>query len=157
MTKQRHGHVNAHCHHAHTIKVVNGETMRYNGIAAFAPGERTLHDVDFDTAAFARWLAAQTGQDADLAFEPVRGGASCELFRMTHLGARPEGFLVRQVDRWMSQLAQYRTRELPGVDLAIVLEGSYAKHVSGKSQNPTHKYLGFTVDQLLLRAQRFAV
>ena len=30
--------------------------------------------------------------------------------------ARPEGFLARQVERWMSQLSQYRTRELPGID-----------------------------------------
>jgi len=30
--------------------------------------------------------------------------------------ARREGFLTRQVDRWMSQLATYRSRELDGVD-----------------------------------------
>ena len=346
-----------------------------------SPGDNALHDVDFDTAAFGRWLAEQTGQEADLAIEPVRGGASCELFHMTRLGARwiirrapkvavassahdvlreariiralhgsavqvpavlassddaallgapffimeyidgevlrrglpqdyldhpevqpaigeqlvdrladlhafewkhsaiaelarPDGFLERQVERWMGQLAKYRTRELPGVDdvarwltdqlppggdlavmhgdykldnvifsrnapprilslldfemttvgdplvdlawamifwpqegnliafpavgvpggfdaafcqkpeqlvrryaertgrdmrhfqwyqafsawkLAIVLEGSYAKYLGGESKNPTHKYLGFTIDQLLARAQRFAV
>jgi len=340
-----------------------------------------VHDVDFDTGAFGRWLAGQTGQEAELTVEPIRGGASCELFRMTRLGARwiirrapkvsiasgahdvvreariirtlhgsavpvpevlaasndsaplgapffimeyidgevlrrglpqdyldhpdsqpaigeelidrladlhafdwrhsaiaelvrPEGFLARQVDRWMGQLAKYRTRELPGIDavarwlteqlppggdlalmhgdykldnvifsrgapprilglldfematvgdplvdlawamifwpeegnliafppvgvpggfdaafcqrpeqllrryaertgrdmshfqwyqafsawkLAIVLEGSYAKHLRGESKNPTHGYLGFTIDRLLGRAQRFAV
>jgi len=41
--------------------------------------------------------------------------------------------------------------------LAIVLEGSYAKYLGGESKNPTHKYLGFTIEQLLARAQRFAV
>jgi len=30
--------------------------------------------------------------------------------------SRPQGFLTRQVDRWMSQLATYRSRELHGVD-----------------------------------------
>jgi aminoglycoside phosphotransferase (APT) family kinase protein len=30
--------------------------------------------------------------------------------------SRPQGFLTRQVDRWMSQLATYRSRELDGVD-----------------------------------------
>jgi aminoglycoside phosphotransferase (APT) family kinase protein len=30
--------------------------------------------------------------------------------------SRPQGFLTRQVDRWMSQLAAYRSRELDGVD-----------------------------------------
>jgi len=29
---------------------------------------------------------------------------------------RPEGFLERQVGRWTGQLAQYRSRELPGID-----------------------------------------
>lgn len=38
-----------------------------------------------------------------------------------------------------------------------VLEGSYAKHLRGESKNPTHGYLGFTIDRLLGRAQRFAV
>jgi aminoglycoside phosphotransferase (APT) family kinase protein len=31
---------------------------------------------------------------------------------------RPEGFHDRQVDRWLSYLARYRFRELPGLDLA---------------------------------------
>ena len=30
--------------------------------------------------------------------------------------SRPEGFLARQVDRWMSQLESYRSRDLDGVD-----------------------------------------
>jgi aminoglycoside phosphotransferase (APT) family kinase protein len=29
---------------------------------------------------------------------------------------RPEGFLDRQVDRWLGQLARYRTRDIPGLD-----------------------------------------
>lgn len=40
--------------------------------------------------------------------------------------------------------------------LAIVLEGSYAKHVRGESRNPVHEYFGTIVDQLLVRAERFA-
>ena len=40
--------------------------------------------------------------------------------------------------------------------LAIVLEGSYAKHVRGQSRNPVHGYFGTVVDQLLVRAERFA-
>lgn len=339
-----------------------------------------MHTVDFDTDAFRQWLTAETGEDAALTFTPIRGGASCELFRMTRNGedwivrrapramvddsahnvlrearilqalhgsavpvpdvlvasddrsllgapffimtfidgevirnglpadylqhpatqsrigeelvdklaalhafpwqdspiaalSHPENFLERQVDRWMTQLERYRSRELPGVDdvarwladhrpgqgslavmhgdykldnvifsrqapprilslldfemttvgdplidlawamifwpeegnlmafvspgsergmsadycqtpealvqryaettgrdmshfqwyqafsawkLAIVLEGSYAKFLSGQSRNPNHQYLGFAVDQLLLRAQRFA-
>lgn len=40
--------------------------------------------------------------------------------------------------------------------LAIVLEGSYAKHLRGESRNPVHEYFGTVVDQLLVRAERFA-
>jgi aminoglycoside phosphotransferase (APT) family kinase protein len=40
--------------------------------------------------------------------------------------------------------------------LAIVLEASYAAFVRGESQNPTHEFFGFVVDQLLVRARRFA-
>ena len=40
--------------------------------------------------------------------------------------------------------------------LAIVLEGSYAKYLSGQSRNDSHEFFGFVVDQLLIRAERFA-
>jgi aminoglycoside phosphotransferase (APT) family kinase protein len=40
--------------------------------------------------------------------------------------------------------------------LAIVLEGSYAKHVRGESRNRVHEYFGSIVEQLLVRAERFA-
>jgi aminoglycoside phosphotransferase (APT) family kinase protein len=41
--------------------------------------------------------------------------------------------------------------------LGIVLEASYAKFLSGKSKNPNHEFFGFVVDQLIERAQRFAL
>jgi aminoglycoside phosphotransferase (APT) family kinase protein len=41
--------------------------------------------------------------------------------------------------------------------LGIVLEASYTKFLSGTSKNPHHEYFGMLVDQLMLRAQRFAV
>ncbi|MCU1699191.1 MAG: Phosphotransferase enzyme family protein [Mycobacterium sp.] len=56
-------------------------------------------------------------------------------------------------------------RDLTGFDwyqafsawkLAIVLEGSFAKYRRGESTNPHHEVFGFVVDQLLLRARRFA-
>ncbi len=40
--------------------------------------------------------------------------------------------------------------------LAIVLEGSYATHLRGESRNPLHEVFGSIVDQLLIRAERFA-
>jgi aminoglycoside phosphotransferase (APT) family kinase protein len=33
---------------------------------------------------------------------------------------KPEGFLERQVDRWLGQLAKYRTRDIPGLDKVAV-------------------------------------
>ncbi|MCX2928884.1 phosphotransferase family protein [Mycobacterium sp. CVI_P3] len=56
-------------------------------------------------------------------------------------------------------------RDLSGFDwyqvfsawkLAIVLEGSYAKHVRGQSRNPVHEVFGAIVDGLFIRARRFA-
>lgn len=41
--------------------------------------------------------------------------------------------------------------------LAIVLEGSYATHLRGESRNPLHELFGPIVDQLLVRAGRFAL
>lgn len=40
--------------------------------------------------------------------------------------------------------------------LAIVLEGSYAKHLRGQTRNPLHELFGPLVDDLLIRARRFA-
>lgn len=179
---------------------------------------------DFDVPRFRDWLAEVTGEPAELTVSPIRGGGSCEMFRVDRLGqswvvrraplravsdtahrvvrearimqslaggdipvptilaigedpsvlgapffvmnyidggvirrnglpeslaeepnshhrigeelidtlaglhavdwrhtalaklSRPEGFLTRQIDRWMSQLATYRSRELDGVD-----------------------------------------
>lgn len=41
--------------------------------------------------------------------------------------------------------------------LAIVLEASYTKHLSGRSKNPLHTHFGTVVDQLLIRARRFRI
>lgn len=178
----------------------------------------------FDTARFGDWLAVETGEAADISVAPIRGGGSCEMFRVERLGqpwvvrraplaavsdtahqvirearimealgaaglavptvlahsddptilgapffvmsyveggvirrdglpdallghpsshasigeqlidtlaqlhgidwthtalaelSRPQGFLPRQVDRWLTQLSQYRVRDLDGVD-----------------------------------------
>ena len=65
------------------------------------------------------------------------------------------------VDRYAAATA----RNLSGFDwyqvfsawkLAIVLEGSYAKHVRGESRNPLHEFFGPLVEHLLSRAGRFA-
>ena len=57
--------------------------------------------------------------------------------------------------RDLSQLQWYHA--FSAWKLAIVLEGSYAKYLSGKSKNPNHQFMGPVIDTLLQRAQRFAV
>ena len=56
----------------------------------------------------------------ELAFGLVEALATVARFKWREAGldgfGRPEGFLDRQVDRWLGQLAKYRTRELPWLD-----------------------------------------
>jgi aminoglycoside phosphotransferase (APT) family kinase protein len=77
-------------------------------------------------------------------------------FRLAGLPARYE-----LVDRY----ARRTGRELGAFDwyrvfspwkLAIVLEGSYAKHLRGESKNPLHQFFGGMTDQLLERAEKLA-
>ena len=84
------------------------------------------------------------------------------------LGAagQPGGFQVEalppaeaMIDRYaertgrdLSQLAWYSV--FSPWKLAIVLEGSYAKHLRGESKNPAHPFFGPMADKLLERAQR---
>jgi aminoglycoside phosphotransferase (APT) family kinase protein len=46
----------------------------------------TGHLLDFDVAQLGEWLAEQTGQNAALRVEPITGGGSCELFKVSRLG-----------------------------------------------------------------------
>ncbi len=48
---------------------------------------------DFDVQRFSTWLAEVTGQAADVAVTPIRGGGSCEMFRIDRLG---ETWVVRR-------------------------------------------------------------
>ena len=52
--------------------------------------------VDFDVRHFAAWLAEKTGEDADLEVSAIRGGGSCEMFRVDRLG---ESWVVRRAPR----------------------------------------------------------
>jgi aminoglycoside phosphotransferase (APT) family kinase protein len=65
---------------------------------------------------------ADLDQRAQLAFELVDGAARLARVDWRALGleefGRPEGFHERQVDRWLSFLAQYQFRDLPGLEFA---------------------------------------
>jgi aminoglycoside phosphotransferase (APT) family kinase protein len=64
-----------------------------------------------------------------LAFELVDALATVSNVDWRSIGlgnfGKPEGFLERQVDRWLGQLERYRTRDIPGLDeLANWLRGN---------------------------------
>lgn len=70
---------------------------------------------------------------------------------------RPAELIARYAEktgRDTSQLQWYQA--FAAWKLGIVLEASYAKHLSGESKNPNHEFFGFVVDQLMARASRFA-
>ena len=70
----------------------------------------------------------------------------------------PETLIQRYADKTGRDLCHFQWYQaFSAWKLAIVLEGSYAKYLSGQSKNPSHEFFGFVVDQLLLRAERFAV
>ena len=65
----------------------------------------------------------------------------------------PEQLIERYARATGRDLTHYQWYEVfAAFKLAIVLEGSYAKHLSGESKNPNHQFFGFVVDELLKRA-----
>jgi aminoglycoside phosphotransferase (APT) family kinase protein len=78
--------------------------------------------VDFDVRRFAAWLAERTGEHADLEVTAIRGGGSCEMFRVDRLG---ESWVVRRAPRTaVSDTAHQVVRE------ARIMESLAAQRVS---------------------------
>lgn len=70
----------------------------------------------------------------------------------------PAALANRYAERTGRDLSQFQWYQaFAAWKLAIVLEASFTKFREGKSKNPNHEFFGFLVDQLLERAQRFAV
>ncbi|WP_431233864.1 phosphotransferase family protein [Mycolicibacterium psychrotolerans] len=69
----------------------------------------------------------------------------------------PEQLVQRYAQSTGRDLSDFTWYQVFGAwKLAIVLEGSYAKHVRGQSRNPVHEVFGAIADSLLIRARRFA-
>jgi aminoglycoside phosphotransferase (APT) family kinase protein len=78
--------------------------------------------IDFDVRRFGAWLAERTGEYADLEVTAIRGGGSCEMFRVDRLG---ESWVVRRAPRTaVSDTAHQVVRE------ARIMESLAAQHVS---------------------------
>jgi aminoglycoside phosphotransferase (APT) family kinase protein len=70
----------------------------------------------------------------------------------------PEQLLRRYARRTSRALDNFQWYQaFSAWKLAIVLEGSYAKFLKGESTNLDHQFIGIVAEQLLARAQRFAV
>jgi aminoglycoside phosphotransferase (APT) family kinase protein len=138
---------------------------------ALVHGDYKLDNVLFSTRLPARALAVVDWEMAtigdplvDLAwaliFHPEPGNALA-------LGAagQPGGFQVEALppaSEMVERYAKATGRDVSGLGwyrvfspwkLAIVLEGSYAKHVRGESTNPAHPFFGPMADRLLERAR----
>ena len=71
---------------------------------------------------------------------------------------RPNDLLARYAKKTGRSLDNFRWYQaFAAWKLGVVLEGSYAKFLSGESKNPNHEFFGFLVDQLMARARRFAL
>lgn len=69
----------------------------------------------------------------------------------------PQTLIQRYADKTGRDMSHFQWYQaFAAWKLGIVLEGSYAKFLSGESKNPNHEFFGFVVDQLMARAQRFA-
>ena len=53
----------------------------------------TLAALGFDVPRFRDWLSEVTGEPAEVAVSPIRGGGSCEMFRVERLG---QSWVVRR-------------------------------------------------------------
>lgn len=70
----------------------------------------------------------------------------------------PQQLVQRYADKTGCDLAHFQWYQaFAAWKLGIVLEASYAKFLKGESKNPAHELFGFVVDQLMLRAERFAI
>ena len=117
---------------------------------------RALAVVDWEMAAIGDPLVDLAWT---LIFCPEQGNALA-------LGAagQPGGFLVDTLPTAEELVVRYATatgRDVSRLDwyavfspwkLAIVLEGSHAKHLRGESKNPIHQFFGAMTDRLLERA-----
>jgi aminoglycoside phosphotransferase (APT) family kinase protein len=94
-------------------------------------------------------LAADPGAPRDLGFALVDALAGIHAFDWRAGGlddfGRPDGYLDRQVPRWLGQLDRYRTRDLPEVDAA----GRWLQEHTPKMQAPTVIHGDYKLDNLI--------
>ena len=142
------------------LTVMHGDYKVDNLIWAPAPPPKVVCVVDFEMTtvgdplidlAWAMIFWPEDGNSIALAAPGAPNGMAPESCQS------PSELVDRYADatgRDLSRFGWYQA--FSAWKLAIVLEGSYATHLRGESRNPLHEFFGSVVDQLLVRAGRFA-
>jgi len=98
---------------------------------------------DFDVGRFGAWMTEKIGEQADLEVTAIRGGGSCEMFRVDRLG---ESWVVRRAPRTaVSDTAHQVVRE------ARIMESIAAQHIS------VPHVVGWSADATVLGAPFFVM
>lgn len=88
---------------------------------------------DFDTARFAAWLEQQTGEPADITVAPIRGGGSCEMFRVERLG---RSWVVRRAPLAAVSTTAHQVIREARIMQALAAEGIPVPTVLAQTDNP---------------------
>src|SRR6195952_3214959 len=142
------------------VTVMHGDYKLDNVLLSRQPPPRVLSVVDFEMTTVGDPLI-------DLAWALIFWPGEGNLIALAPPGSA-NGIAADQCQTPAQLMERYRVatgRDLSGFDwyqafsawkLAIVLEASYAKFLSGQSSNPHHEVFGFVGEELLSRARRFA-
>jgi aminoglycoside phosphotransferase (APT) family kinase protein len=89
---------------------------------------------DFDVPRFTAWLAEVTGEPADIEVAPIRGGGSCEMFRVDRLG---QSWVVRRAPlAAVSDTAHQVVREARIMEI-LGAQGVSVPRVLARSEDPS--------------------
>jgi len=92
----------------------------------------TASPLDFDVRQFSAWLGEVTGEHADLAVTPIRGGGSCEMFRVDRLG---ESWVVRRAPRAAVSATAHQVIREARIMEALSGHGVPVPHVLARSDD----------------------
>lgn len=88
---------------------------------------------DFDVPRFTAWLGEVTGEAADVTVTPIRGGGSCEMFRVDRLS---ESWVVRRAPLTaVSDTAHQVIREARIME-APASQGISIPHILARTDDP---------------------
>ena len=90
----------------------------------------TAQSLDFDILQFAAWLGDATGEYADISVTAIRGGGSCEMFRIDRRG---ESWMVRRAPRAAVSATAHQVIREARIMQALSEQGIPVPHVLAHS------------------------